>query len=58
MATKTRKKPFVKLQCSACKSVNYFTRKSLQRKRGESKLEMQKFCSSCRKHAVHKEAKK
>ncbi|MBU1015377.1 50S ribosomal protein L33 [Patescibacteria group bacterium] len=59
MATK-RKKPYTKLQCADCKSVNYMTRKSLMkmRKEGEQKLEMKKFCSSCRKHTLHKETKK
>jgi len=45
MATK---KPFIKLQCSECKRINYFTRKS-KGKTGitEKKLELKKFCRWC-----------
>jgi large subunit ribosomal protein L33 len=50
------KKPFLKIQCSACKTVNYFTKKS--KKVAETKLEMQKFCNSCKKHTKHKEGRK
>ncbi|PIP22772.1 MAG: 50S ribosomal protein L33 [Candidatus Nealsonbacteria bacterium CG23_combo_of_CG06-09_8_20_14_all_39_17] len=52
----TKKKPFVKLQCSECKEVNYYTHKS--KGIATEKLELKKFCSSCRKSVVHKEAKK
>ena len=53
MATK---KSFLKMQCSVCKNVNYFTKKS----KGvvETKLEMSKFCRHCKKHTSHKEGKK
>ena len=50
------KKPFIKLQCSVCKTTNYFTKKS--KKAAEKKLELKKFCSTCRKHTVHKEGRK
>jgi large subunit ribosomal protein L33 len=50
------KKPFTKLQCSVCKRINYFTKKS--KKAAEKKLEMKKFCKWCRKHTLHKEGKK
>ena len=50
------KKPFVKIQCQACKRVNYFTNKS--KALGEKKLEMKKYCKWCKKHTIHKEAKK
>ncbi len=43
------------MQCSVCKKINYFTRKT---KAVEGKLEASKFCPSCRKHNAHKEAKK
>jgi len=52
----TKKKPFVKLQCKECKRTNYFTRKS--KEAAERKLEFKKFCKWCRKHTVHKEAKR
>jgi len=50
------KKPFTKLQCTVCKSINYFTRKS--KAVGDKKLELKKFCKVCRKHTPHKEGKK
>jgi len=53
MATK---KPFVKLQCKDCKNINYFSHKS--KKMADAKLELKKFCKHCRKHTVHKEAKR
>ena len=53
MATK---KPFIKLQCQECKKINYFTNKS--KGIAEKKLELKKFCKWCRKHTLHKEAKR
>ncbi|OGZ64723.1 MAG: 50S ribosomal protein L33 [Candidatus Staskawiczbacteria bacterium RIFCSPLOWO2_01_FULL_40_39] len=53
MATK---KPFLKMQCTVCKKVNYFTKKS--KLLAEKKLEMSKFCNRCKKHTLHKESKK
>jgi large subunit ribosomal protein L33 len=46
----------IKLQCSACKRLNYHTQKN--KKTVERKLEFKKFCKWCRKHTVHKETKK
>jgi len=51
-----KKKAFSKIQCTACKEINYFTKKS--KKAAEKKLEMKKFCNSCRKHTAHKEGKR
>ncbi|MFA6376758.1 MAG: 50S ribosomal protein L33 [Candidatus Paceibacterota bacterium] len=51
----SKKKPFVKLQCAACKKINYFAHKS---KTMEGKLELSKFCKTERKHTKHKETKK
>lgn len=51
-----KKKPLIKLQCEACKRINYFTRKT--KATAEVKLELQKFCRWCRKHTIHKEGKK
>jgi len=45
----------IKLRCSDCKRINYYTRK---KKTLEKKLELKKFCRWCRKHTIHKEAKK
>ena len=49
------KKPFMKIQCTVCKTVNYFTKKS--KKTADKKLELKKFCRKCRKHQVHKSRK-
>ncbi|MBZ1356227.1 MAG: 50S ribosomal protein L33 [Candidatus Nealsonbacteria bacterium] len=57
MATKTKKKSYVKFQCSICKRINYLLKKS----KGtvpDSKLELKKFCKWCRAHKDHKETKK
>ena len=53
MATK---KPFTKLACSVCKKTNYFKKKT--KKSAEKKLEMKKFCGTCRKTTAHKEGRK
>jgi len=50
-----KKKKSAKLQCSECKSINYFTMKT---KNVEGKLEANKHCKVCRKHTAHKEMKK
>lgn len=50
------KKPLIKIQCSGCKSTNYFTKKS--KLTADKKLELSKFCSKCRKHTKHKESRK
>ncbi|PIR90358.1 50S ribosomal protein L33 [bacterium (Candidatus Gribaldobacteria) CG_4_10_14_0_2_um_filter_33_15] len=50
-----KKKPFIKLQCSVCKEINYYTGKT---KNTEGKLELKKYCKHCRKHTIHKEGKK
>lgn len=49
-------KNLIKLKCSACGRVNYYTRKN--KKLVERKIELKKFCRFCRKHTVHKETKK
>jgi large subunit ribosomal protein L33 len=53
MATK---KSMAKLACSVCKTTNYFTKKT--KLTAEKKLELKKFCSSCKKHTAHKESKR
>ena len=53
------KKPYVKLQCTVCKRINYHIHKSKGKgPSGEKKLELKKFCKWCRKHTAHKESKK
>ena len=54
MATKT-KENLVKLRCSECKNINYYT--SRNKKKIKEKLELNKFCNHCRKHTEHKEMK-
>lgn len=50
-----KKKKAIRLQCTTCKKVNYFTNKT---KNVEGKIELNKFCNECRKHVAHKEMKK
>lgn len=51
-----KKEFIVRLQCTECKHINYYTRRN--KKTVERKLELKKYCSWCRKHTVHKEIKK
>ncbi|MEK7624492.1 MAG: 50S ribosomal protein L33 [Patescibacteria group bacterium] len=46
----------IRLKCSVCKRVNYYTRKN--KKTVERKLEYKKYCNWCKKHTLHKEGKK
>ena len=46
----------IKLQCTKCKRVNYWSRKN--KKKVERKIELKKFCKWCKTHTPHKEAKK
>ena len=50
-----KKQPRIKLQCTECKEINYFTPKT---KAVEGKLELKKHCKRCRKHTLYKESKK
>ncbi|MBI5756786.1 MAG: 50S ribosomal protein L33 [Nitrospirae bacterium] len=45
----------ITLACSDCKNRNYSTTKN--KRNTQDKLELKKFCPSCRKHTVHKEVK-
>lgn len=45
----------LRLKCSVCKNANYFTSKN--KKKVERKLEYKKFCKTCRKTTMHKEAR-
>jgi len=45
----------IKLECTECKTVNYFSHKN--KKTLKNRLELQKFCNSCKKHTLHKETK-
>ncbi len=46
----------VRLKCSKCGRVNYYTRKN--KKKMEEKLAIKKYCKKCRTRQVHKEGKK
>ena len=45
----------IKLECTECKRVNYFSRKN--KKLLKDRLELKKFCKFCKKHTLHKETK-
>ena len=45
----------ITLACSECKGRNYTTTRN--KKTMTEKLELKKFCPSCRKHTQHKETK-
>lgn len=45
----------IKLRCTVCKRYNYYTRK---KKTLDRKLEFKKYCKWCKKHTIHKEAKR
>ena len=45
----------ITLQCTECKRRNYTTMKN--KKTMTERLELKKFCPSCRKHQAHKEIK-
>ena len=46
----------IKLACSKCKRINYWSRKN--KKQVERKIELKKYCRWCRKQVSHKETKK
>ncbi|MGB9694434.1 MAG: 50S ribosomal protein L33 [Caldisericaceae bacterium] len=43
------------LECTECKHRNYAT--TVNKKTNKEKLQLKKYCNSCRKHTVHKEVK-
>ena len=45
----------ITLQCNECRERNYTTTKN--KKNDPDRLELQKFCSRCRKHTAHRETK-
>jgi large subunit ribosomal protein L33 len=46
----------IKLQCTKCKEINYFSTRN--RKQVPDKVELEKFCKHCRARTKHKEGKK
>jgi large subunit ribosomal protein L33 len=45
----------VKMECTECHNLNYFSTKN--KKTLKNRLEMSKFCKTCKKHTGHKETK-
>lgn len=56
MAKSKYSENLIRLKCSECGRVNYYTRKN--KKTVERKLNLEKFCSSCKKRTAHKESGK
>jgi len=46
----------IKLSCSKCKEINYWSRKN--KKKVERKIELKKYCKFCKVATPHKETKK
>ncbi|OGZ45627.1 MAG: 50S ribosomal protein L33 [Candidatus Ryanbacteria bacterium RIFCSPHIGHO2_02_FULL_48_12] len=46
----------IKLQCTKCKRINYWSRKN--KRKVERKIELKKFCRWERVNTIHKEVKK
>lgn len=55
MAKKGEARQNVTLKCTECKELNYRTPKN--KKNTPERLELNKFCSRCRKTTTHKEEK-
>lgn len=45
----------VTLACTSCKSRNYATSKN--KRNNAERLELRKFCNTCRQHVSHRETK-
>ncbi|MEA3450114.1 MAG: 50S ribosomal protein L33 [Patescibacteria group bacterium] len=45
----------IKLECTECKRVNYFSKKN--KKILKERMNLNKFCKFCKKHTLHKETK-
>ena len=52
---KNENRQLVTLVCSECKNENYRTPKN--KKNTTERLELNKFCATCRKNTTHKEKK-
>jgi large subunit ribosomal protein L33 len=44
----------IKLECTVCRKVNYHSSKN---KKIKARLELRKFCKTCKKTSPHKETK-
>lgn len=45
----------IKLECTTCKQVRYFSTKN--KKKLRNRLELSKYCKVCKAHVLHKETK-
>ncbi|HUD21152.1 MAG TPA: 50S ribosomal protein L33 [Candidatus Saccharimonadales bacterium] len=52
---KKKAREHVALECTVCKERNYYTEKN--KTNTTTRLELNKFCSRCRKSTPHKESK-
>jgi large subunit ribosomal protein L33 len=56
MASKKKDvRPVIHLACVECSERNYTTEKN--RRNDPQRIELQKYCSRCRKHTLHRETK-
>ena len=55
MAKKGEARTGITLKCTVCWEQNFRTEKN--KKNTTDRLELNKFCSKCQKHTVHKEKK-
>lgn len=55
MGIKGRVDKMVVLACEDCKERNYTTVKN--KKKEKERMELKKYCPSCKKHTAHKETK-
>ena len=55
MAKKGEARANVTLKCSVCGEKNY--RKEKNKNNTQDRLELNKYCSRCQKHTLHKEEK-
>jgi len=55
MAKKKGVRIIVTLACTECKERNYTTEKN--RRNDPARMELNKFCSRCRQHTLHRETK-
>lgn len=55
MAKKGESRERITLQCTECKEENYRTEKN--KRNTTERLELNKFCSKCKKSTAHKEKK-
>lgn len=56
MAKKKGPRQIFGMKCADCGAFGYLTERN--KNNTPEKLEMKKYCKVCRKHAMHKEAKK